>query len=319
MKTLNQIAEQIRGAKSALLFCHIHPDGDTIGSAVALSLALKKLNIACDVVCDGEIPQKYFFSDIFTGIFKPEEVQKKYDVHIAIDVATEYLLGATWSIYNSCENRICVDHHLSNEHYAPYTFVRESASASIIVADLIRILGVQFDDKIATAVLLGIITDTGNFAHDNTNQEALITAGEMVGFGASTKQIVRYIYKNQSKNRVKLYIDVMKGMRFYLQDRLAIIITLKADLEKYSLGTDVTEGWVDDLPMSVSGVEVAVSILQTKNNLYKISFRSKGRADVNLIASEFGGGGHRLASGCVISGYLEEVIEKVVRAVDINI
>ncbi len=319
MKTLNDILAEIKSLNSVLLFCHTHPDGDTVGSAVALKLALQKCGKKCDVVCDGEIPERYCFSSAFKGFLKPIDVKMVYDCHVALDVATEGLLGYAWSVYNNSKKRICIDHHISNERFAPFTFVKNSASTTIIVYELIKLMGVSVDTDMANAILLGIITDTGNFNHDNTDSEALTVAGEMVKFGASVKQAVDRLYKNQSKNRIKLYLEVMNAMRFYLDERLAIITILQNDLNKYSLSIDATEGWVDDLPMSISGVEVSASILQTKKNLYRISIRSKGRASANAIAGEFGGGGHKLASGCVISGEYEEIIEKLVRAVYLNI
>ena len=107
-------------------------------------------------------------------------------------------------------------------------------------------------------------------------------------------------------------------MRFYLQNKLALITIKADDLQSRGLTEDCTEGFVD-YPLTIAGVEVSVSLLQTRNNLYRVSFRSRGNVDVNVIAGEFGGGGHRFASGCVVSGMYEEVVEKVVRAVDINI
>ena len=319
MKTLNEIAVELQSLSSVLIFCHIHPDGDTLGSAVALKRALLKLGKACDIVCDDEIPEKYAYIPDFLSILKPNQVGRVYEGHVAVDVATEGLLGLAWSIYNSSKKRICIDHHRSNEQYAPITHVRESASTTVLIYNLIKLMQVDIDEYMAKSILLGIITDTGNFNHSNTDSEVLKIAAEVVLLGASVNETVKILYKSQSKNQVKLYTDVMSGMRFYLQDRLAIITVFQSDLQKYSLKADVTEGWVDDLPMAVAKVEVGVSLLQTKNNLYRVSIRSRGKVNAIDVAGEFGGGGHRLASGCVISGSYEEVLEKIIRAVDINL
>lgn len=317
--TLNDIAQEINSVNSILLFCHVHPDGDTLGSAAALRLALLRSGKKCDIVCDGEVPEKYDFVQNFKGCLKPSEVKRAYDLHVAIDVATEGLLGYAWSVYNQGKKRICVDHHVSNERFAPMTFVKNTASSTMIIYDLIKLLNVKIDSEIANLILFGLLTDTGVFQHANVDCEVFDVASEMLKYGANIKYLIDNIYKSQSKNRIKLYLQVMNSMRFYLDDKLSIITILQSDLQKYSLKPDVTEGWVDDLPMSVSGIEVAVSVLQTKKNLYRISIRSKGNVNAIAVAEQFGGGGHKFASGCVISGEYEEVIEKIVRAVYVNI
>lgn len=179
-------------------------------------------------------------------------------------------------------------------------------------------MNVEFSVSIAEAILFGILTDTGNFMHNSTNAIALNVASDMLNCGASLQKLTNAIFKSQSKERSKLYIEVLNRMRFYLDNKLAIITVKMEDLQKYGLTEDCTEGFVD-YPLTIAGVEVAVSLLQTKTNLYRVSIRTRERVNANAIADEFGGGGHRFASGCVISGMYEEVIEKIVRAVDINI
>ena len=165
--------------------------------------------------------------------------------------------------------------------------------------------------------MLGIVTDTGNFSHSNADCEALTYAGKMVAAGADLNKINFYMFKNQKKERARLFIDVMDKMRFYHNDKIALITITQELLAKNGVGNEVTEGFVD-FPLSIEGVEVAFSLLETKKELYKISLRSKGKVNVNKVAGEFGGGGHIQASGCVISGPYEEVIEKLIRATEVN-
>lgn len=317
MRTLEEIGAKLLGFKSALIFCHTRPDGDTLGSAAALCLGLESKGVICDIVCDGVIPAKYDYEPFFKRVLQPSQVKKSYECHVAVDVAGINLLGYARDLFESNKNTICVDHHVSNERYARDYYVRECAATCILIAKLLEKAGVKFDKLIAETVLLGIITDTGNFSHSNADREALITAGDMVGFGADLNKINYYMFKNQSKARARLFAWVMDKMRFYENDKIAAIVIDRKSLEEAGAGSEVTEGFVD-FPLSVEGVEVAVSLLETKPNLYKISLRSKGRANVNAIASDFGGGGHILASGCVIAGPLEEVIEKLVRAIKVN-
>lgn len=315
MKSLNQIAKMLSQSASVLIFCHIHPDGDTVGSACALYYALKKLNKNCNIVCDGLIP--FSFCELFKDLtfLRPEQINAKYDTAVAVDVSTDRLLGSAWGIYNSCDLKICVDHHMSNSRYTDNCYVENLSAATVVVSKLIKELNVEFDKNIAEAVLLGIITDTGCFAH--TDSSALSVASDMMQKGADYEKIVYNGYFKMSKNKSDLFLQTQSKMRFYLNNELAIITVTRADLKELGLTNEQTAGFVD-YPLNISGVKVAVSLLEDRKDLYKISFRSRGEIDSNMIASEFGGGGHIRAAGAVISGPYEEVIEKIVRAVYIN-
>ncbi len=118
------------------------------------------------------------------------------------------------------------------------------------------------------------------------------------------------MFKKQKKARALLYADTLSRMRFLLDDRLAVLIVRQEDLKKYAARQDYTEGFVD-FPLSIDTVEVSVSIMETKRNQYKISLRSKGKVNVNAVAAVYGGGGHVLASGCMLFGDVEEVIDKL--------
>lgn len=317
IKTLAEIAEIINKANSVLLFCHVKPDGDTLGSAAALALAIGKTGKTADVVCDGDLPKNLNAFSFFKGILKPEQVSKSYDLHIAVDVPTEALLGTAWGIYSAGKNKAIVDHHMSNERYADHVFISDEGATCVIIGELIKIMGVECDKDIAEALLIGIITDTGCFTHINTDSTTLDAAAKCIRCGADYKKTVYHCYLKQSKARATFFARVMSSMRFYLDDKLAVIVIKKDELAARGLTAEDTVGMVD-FPLSVEGVEVAVSLLETKNELYRVSFRSSGKVNAHDIAGEFGGGGHIFASGCVVKGPLEEVIEKIVRATDVN-
>ena len=318
MKTIDQLANEFLSLKSALIFCHVRPDGDTVGSALALQLIFEQKGIACDIVCDGDLGKKFAFLAQAKLVKKIEEINKKYDAHIAVDIAAEHLFGQAWGIYSSCEKKYCIDHHLSNTRYTHDLYLETAPTNTILIYKLAVCMGVDFTKDIANAILLGTITDTGNFMHNSTNAECLSVASKMLEYGADMQNITNNIFKNQSKARSDLYLQVMSKMRFALDNALAIITISKESLAQYNLSEEVTEGFVD-YPLTIAGVQIAASLLEFKPDLYRVSFRSKGKVNSNLVASEFGGGGHFFASGCVVSGPYEEVVEKIVRAVDINL
>ncbi len=311
MHNLQQIAYVIKNLKSATIFTHTRPDGDTLGSALALYHALKQLNIRCEICNDCAIPEKFSFLEEVKNIVKTPTFDA--EAYIAVDSSDENRLGTLCDVFlQGARKKITVniDHHISNTKYAKFNFVRTRAANCQNMADLMPLLGVTLNKDIADALLLGLLTDSGNFSHSDVDGDTFRTAAILADAGADINAVNYNMFKKQSKARAALYGDTMSAIRYLLDDKLAIITITREGLEKYNTDQSVTEGFVD-FPLSVDGVEVAAAILEVKHRQYKISLRSKGKANVNAIASVFGGGGHILASGCMMFGELEEIIDKL--------
>lgn len=315
--TLNCIAKELKKHSKILIFSHNRPDGDTLGSAFALKLALESMGKIADVVCPQGVPEKYKVLKFIGKVLSPGDAVGLYDCHISVDCASEMMLGDSYGLYVRNQNTINVDHHVSNERYAKMNYVEDRASCCEIIYNLISELGVCISVDIAESILLGIITDTGNFMHSNVTENTFSVASKLVAYGADSHKIAYAMFKSQKLERAKLYAHVINNMRLFEDGKIAIISVFKSDFEKFYATQDMTEGFID-FPLSVDGVEVAVSIMESRENCYKISLRSKGKINVSEIASSFGGGGHVLASGCVICGFYEDVKEKIIRAISIN-
>ena len=315
--TLNDVAKELKKYSSVLIFSHNRPDGDTLGSAFALKYALESAGKTADIVCPQQVPDKYYPLEFIGRAYLPYEINKKYDCHISVDCASEMMLGDSYGLFVKNQATINVDHHVSNGRYAKFNYVEDKASCCEIIYSLINCLEIDVDENVANCLLLGVVTDTGNFMHNNVTKSTLIAASELVDKGASLNKISYAMFKNQKIERAKLYAHVINGMRFFEDGKIAIISVFKSDFEKFSATQDMTEGFID-YPLSIEGVEVAVSLMETKDKAFKISLRSKGKINVNEIASSFGGGGHVLASGCLIHGFYEDVKEKIIRAISIN-
>ncbi len=309
--TITEITSKIKGLKSALIFSHNRPDGDTIGSATALRNALISLGINADIVCECAIPEKFNFIDGVEYYLTPDKVTKNYDGFIAVDCSTPTMFGGAYNLFSKSKNTFNIDHHISNTKYAKYNYVCDNASNSENVYELIKELKVDITEDIANSLLLGIVTDTGNFAHSNTTDKTLTCAAELMKKDANLNYIVYKMFKDQSKERAKLFSKVMSKMGFFLEDKVAVIEISKSDILEAGASENMTEGFID-FPMSISGVEVAISLLEVADKRYKISLRSKGKVNVNEIASLYGGGGHILASGAMLGGYKEDIIDKLV-------
>ncbi|MGN0819482.1 MAG: bifunctional oligoribonuclease/PAP phosphatase NrnA [Christensenellaceae bacterium] len=310
MMTISELSNKIKTLKSALIFCHSRPDGDTLSSAFSLKYALQKTGVRAEVTCQDEIPEKYASLNLFDG-FSDAVQGNVYDAHISVDCANEQMIGANYNLFAKNKQTFNIDHHISNTRYAKYNFVKNECANTVNIYNLIVAMGIEIDEKLANALYVGIMTDSGNFSQSNTDANALTVASELVKNGATPDKLYNKLFKNQPISRAKLYLDVMQGLRLYHEGRLAIIKIMQSDLERYNLKSEVTEGFID-FPQTIDSVEVAISILQKSDKCFKISFRSKSYVNVNEIASIFGGGGHVRASGAVLNGRLEDVVDKLV-------
>ena len=310
--TLQQIALRIKQAKSVLIMTHMRPDGDAFGSAFSLSAALDFLKIPNQVCDESEIPSNLTFVE---GIEKVQKSpQGEYDLVVTVDCSDEQRLGQLTEEYYLAKRKkidtVNIDHHVSNSRYAKYNFVEECAANCMHMAMLIEYMGVPFDKKIAEYLLLGLLTDSGNFAHDDVNEESLLLAAKLVKAGADMHHLNYMLFKRQPKARALLYARTMSGMRFHHDNRFAAIIVTKKNMEECGADTGMTEGFVD-FPLNVDTVEVAASLLEVKKGQYKISLRSKSYVDVNRLAGCYGGGGHVRAAGCMLFGDLEDVLDRL--------
>lgn len=309
---LHRIAQVLRSAKKVAVFTHIRPDGDAYGCSLALSAALNNIGVECGVFDESETPSNLSFVEGIKDVKRT--VSGEYDVYIALDSADETRLGGLAEEFRKAARQkkvtINVDHHVSNPLYAKYNYVRCCASNCMNVARLIEYLGAPFDEKTAQYLMLGLMTDSGNFSHDDVDEEAFLLAAKLVGAGADASELNYQLFKKQPKQRAALYADVMKGIRYYFDDRFAAIVMTKEKMDAYGADIGMTEGFVD-FPLNVDTVEVAAAILEVKKGQFKISLRSKRYANVNQIAGVYGGGGHVRAAGCMLFGDVEDVLDRL--------
>ncbi len=310
--SLEQIADVLKGANGVLIVTHMRPDGDAFGSSLALSYALTNLGISNQVCDESGIPSNLAF---ISGV---EQIREKpsaeYDLIIALDCADLQRLGQLSEMFARAQAKgivtVNVDHHISNTCYAKYNYVRECSANCMNVATLIEYLGAPLDKMTAEYLLVGLLTDSGNFSHDDVTEETLLLAAKLVKAGADIRYYNYNLFKKQPKQRAVLYGSVMSKIRYFFQDRFAVIVISKEEMERCGADIGMTEGFVD-FPLNVDTVEVAASVMEVKKGQYKISLRSKTYADVNQIASVYGGGGHVRAAGCMLFGEIEDVIDRL--------
>lgn len=302
-----EFATKLKSLNSVQIFCHTRPDGDTLSSAFALKLAFEKMGKRAEVVCADLIPTKFLNLGFLGELSAPK---MGFDGYIATDVASETLFGDTYDFFIRQTNTFSIDHHVSNTNFSKYNYVVDNAANTINVFDLICEMGVEIDKDLANLIFLGVCTDTNNFSNNNTDKRAFEVAAILSGAGADTNFIYTKMYKSQTVARAKMYAHVMGSIKFFHNDRVAIVTSRIADLERFGATQADTQGFID-FPLTIDSVEIAIAVLEKADKQFKISFRSK-TADVNALSGVFGGGGHLRASGALICGYYEDVIDKLV-------
>ena len=317
--SIAEICRQLKEANKVAVFCHTRPDGDALGSGMALTCALNNAGKNATMFCDDAVPEKYGFLKKLANVKAelPEDV--KFDTFVCVDCADINRIGSFSTDFVAFKGKkINIDHHVSNKRFADYNCVLECPATCQLLTEIFTKANFKIDKEIADLLMLGLITDSGNFTHSDVTDKTFETAALLRKCGADTREINYQMFSRQTKQRALLFGKVVNSIRFALDDKLAFIIVPFDFLVKFGVDGSITEGFVD-FPLTIDGVEVAVSLLEVKKRQYKISLRSKGLVNVNTVASKFGGGGHILASGCMLNGELEEVIEKITYAVYQNL
>lgn len=306
----NEAAELLKNCGNAYILIHQSPDGDCIGSGIALYHILKHMGKKAKVVCSDEIPKRYGF---MTESYTDEDFDPEYI--IASDVADINLLGKYKKIYGDKVD-LCIDHHISNTGYAEKTLVCPDASATCeVVFELVKILEIPVTENITKCIYTGIATDTGCFKYENTTARCHEIVAELktthdVGYA----HINREMFEVKSKGRIKIEMAVTDIMEYYLDDRCTMICVTQDILNRWGVEESELEG-LAGIPLQIEGVEVGVTIKQRDDNSFKISMRSSNKVNVSDICASLGGGGHVKAAGCLLHGTLDEVKKKIVAAV----
>ena len=309
MITLESAAKTLLSKDKILILTHRSPDGDTIGSGYALAMALRKLGKNVKVDCTDPFPEKYsYFID------KLEKLEFDEEFVVSVDVADTKLLGEKLSGYAD-KIDLCIDHHGSNTKFAKEYYVEASAAAAAqVIEKLIRLMNVEFDKDIANAIYTGITTDTGCFRYTNVTAETHRIAADMIDCGAESGMINRLMFETKSRSRLEIERRVMDSMQFYLDGRCAIVYAT-IDMMKESGAVDSDMEGVASLPKQIEGVMVGITLREKNNGKFKVSVRTTDEIDASNICANFGGGGHKAAAGCMITGTLNESIEQIVTVV----
>ena len=312
--TINQVAELLSGKRSIALFAHTHPDGDTIGACIALSLVLQRLGKTVNIFCDMPMESKLSVFEEVAGF--STNFAGKYDLFVAVDCGDINRVGEFAGIYCQFGETLTIDHH-GGEYFSKYNCLKPYASTCQIIYELVKELNVEIDEKLSTYLYMGLCTDTGNFAHNNTDKDCFLMAAELCECGARMEQINRVFFKDISIDETKLLCRALSHMRIFYDGKMALMYLTQTDLDEFGLKFNASSFLVQ-YAINIDTAKVGVCMTEYAPNVYKVSMRGKDFS-VRDVCKEFGGGGHVLAAACMISGFLEDVIEKIVRVVGYTI
>jgi bifunctional oligoribonuclease and PAP phosphatase NrnA len=306
------IAEEIRKSQSIVILTHVRPDGDAIGSQLALTLSLSALGKKVETWNEDGLPEAFSFLKESKLVTAPSSDPKNFDLVIALDTATRDRLGTCLPAVQHANSWINIDHHASNPGYGDLNYLDVTAPATgQIVFELITKQGYPMTREIAEALFVAISTDTGSFRYRNTSAHTFEIAAELIQLGVDVAQISEYLYESQPKRRVLLLRELLQNARFFANDRLGTMALTLQEKQRLQIQPADTDGLID-VVRSIDTVIVAILFEELENGRVRISMRSKDNAiDVNKICSEFGGGGHQLAAGARIRGSLDEVERRI--------
>ena len=312
--TLDNILEEIKKAEKIVILTHDLPDGDAMGSSLALMLALRSIGKNPDVI----IPE---FSHCFSFLpgaseLKTESEIEKYDLAIAVDCADGKILCGFKEYFEKAKNKIVIDHHGSNKMYGDINFVNPVSPACCeVLIGMFDYFGREINKDIGTCLITGIITDTGGFDY-NVNPETFDFAAMLLRKGIKISEVYTKVLKTKTRANFELTRLANDRMEFLEDGKIAFTYITNADEESVGAKTGDHEGLVD-IGRNVEGVEVSIFLheIPGKVNGFKISLRSKEYVNVSDVCIMFGGGGHIRAAGAFCLGTVEQIKEKVINEV----
>jgi phosphoesterase RecJ-like protein len=315
---LAAVAEALRSHDRFIVTTHENPDGDALGSLLAMTLALRELGKDATMYLFGEvpIPNEYEFME-FAGIVRGPNPDSSDRVVVALDCANDRRLGPETALLERAQLVVDIDHHHDNSRFGQVNLiVGHASSTGEILADVFRELGVRLTPEIAEALYIAVVTDTGRFQYANTTAKSLRLAAELVDAGADVHRVFQGVYENVAFAKLKLVARALENAEVFEGGRVVVSHLEREDFEAAGAEEPYSEGIIDYL-RAVEGTELAALIREppTANGpTHRISLRTtEADLDVSAIARKSGGGGHRQAAGFSSEASIEEITDFIRR------
>jgi phosphoesterase RecJ-like protein len=325
--TINELLNILPSGEHVYITGHVHPDGDCLGACLGLYQVLKNNQIDVTVILE-ERPEVYNYLSGFSAIKNYIDFQQKsaeilassYTL-IVMDSGDLTRIEPIQNLFDHATRTINIDHHESNNRFAMFNYVDTKASSSCEMVGLL--IGLKEGDKrhltfeLAECLYTGLIYDTGVFKHSNTRYETHIIAAHLVDMGINHTWITNHCFFTRNLKAVKATSIALNKLEMYLDNKIATTLISAVDLEEHHLVKDDTEAIVNILN-EIKDTYASVFFLELEPNNYKVSLRSNSLINVCSVAQKFGGGGHIKASGCSVKGSKAEVIENVLKELELE-
>ena len=315
-KTLTEFCRALKKYDRFLLACHVSPEGDAIGSIFAMNSLLKRLGKKTTVVNEDPFPKRLscLSPKGWNQVSQIKAPPTSFQALIVADCPTLDRIGRVKELLTSKTVIFNIDHHVSNQNFGHYNYVRPEAAASgEVVFDIFKHMKILLTKEEATNLYVALSTDTGSFKYGNTTVHSHNMAAELISTGIDLEKINEELYSTYSLNKINLYSRLLGRVKTTAKGRVAWVAMKREDLEHSGATDEDTEGFIDFLKF-LKEVKIAFFLSESvQDHHVRVSFRSKDAYDVNKIASTFNGGGHKKASGCMLKAPLEKVEEMILK------
>ena len=320
---MDLIIHHLIKSKHILVVTHMNPDGDAIGSLIAMGLSLEAINKKITLYNENPIPAVYRFLPATHRVVQRID-GTNYDVAVILDCSDMQRIGRDVSSVRKIPVIINIDHHITNTGFGHFQLVDTSACATAeIVYRLIKKMDIPFDKAIATSIYTGILADTGSFRFSNTNKAAFKISQEMMEMGVDHYNIAQHVYGTYSLSRIKLLNLALDSIEISNNGKLSIMILTKNMFDKTHTQPEDVDGLIN-YAKRIKDVKIAALIQENQNGTgesknskrFHVSLRSDGTVDVAEIASSFGGGGHSSAAGFNIESTLSDIKSRIFSIAD---
>lgn len=314
-KDLKAVMAAIRSNRRFTVSAHLNPEGDALGSALALASLLKRLGKSAVVVNDGGLPAAFRFFPRLVPVMSGA-TRVPADVAMTVDVPVLSRTGSVRKLIEKTKLIINIDHHVSNQRFGHINWVDgKAAAAGEMVWRLYQAFRVKPTRDEAFCLYVALVTDTGSFKYMNTTPEVHRMAAQLLSTGVSPLEVSQRLYESHSVSDLKFLGKVLSSMRHSAGGKIAWLEIPRRLVKASKAGPEILDELVN-YPRSVQSAEVAFVMREDAHpGKTRVSFRSKGRIDVNRLARHFGGGGHRAASGCTVLGNIPQARAKVLKVV----
>jgi phosphoesterase RecJ-like protein len=318
MNKFDQIIELVKNAKNILITSHIDPDGDSLGSQLALENWIAGSGGKVRVINQGRIPQRYLFLDIKRVIENLDDLSNpagEADLVLVLECSNLERAGKVKELIAEDARIINIDHHSDNSTFGSLNYIDAKVGAlGEIVYELITYAGYRMNREVATQLYAAILTDTGRFSFSSTTAKTLRICSELIELGADHKEINSQIYYNSSEPALRLLGFALQNLETFEQGKISFMVIGQDSLKNFGASTEELEGFVD-YSLFLKGAKVGVLFKQKGKDLTKVSLRSQDSFDVSSLARFFGGGGHKNAAGCSIKKDLESTKELILKKI----